>query len=88
MWKRFVDDTFVVIKTAYKEEFFNHINSIEEGIQFTAENTGTDGFMPFLDTLVTPQADGSLLATVYRKPTHTSDIYNGIATLPYQLNIV
>ena len=84
LWKRFVDDTFVVIKSAHKEEFFNHINSIEEGIQFTAENTRADGSVPFLDTLVTPQADGSLLTTVYRKPTHTNqylqwDSYHAIS---------
>ena len=30
--------------------------------------------MPFLDTLVTPQQEGTLTTSVYRKPTHT-DIY-------------
>ena len=38
LWKRFVDDTFV-IEAQYKEEFFQHINSIDENIKFTAENT-------------------------------------------------
>ena len=72
MWKRFVDDTFVVIQTSHKEEIFNHINSIEESIQFTAEDTQPDGSLPFLDVLVTPQADGTLSTSVYRKPTHTN----------------
>ena len=72
LWKRFVDDTFVVIEAQYKEGFFQHINSIDENIKFTAENTRADGAMPFLDTLVTPQSDRSLLTTVYRKPTHTN----------------
>ena len=72
LWKRFVDGTFVVIKTSHKEEFFKHINSIEESIPFTAEDTQTDGSLPFLDTLITPQADGTLSTSVYRKPTHTN----------------
>ena len=71
LWKRFVDDTFVVIKKCHQEEFFHHINSIEESIQFTAENTHADGTLPFLDVLVIPQPDGSLSTAVYRKPTHT-----------------
>ena len=71
LWKRFVDDTFVVIKRCHQEEFFKHINKIEETIQFTAENTHADGTLPFLDVLVIPQPDGSLATTVYRKPTHT-----------------
>ena len=70
--KRFVDDTFVVIQTSHKEEFFNHINSIEESIQFTAEDTQADGSLPFLDVLVTPQTGGTLSTSVYRKPTHTN----------------
>ena len=72
LWKRFVDDTFVILESQYKEEFFNHINSIDENIQFTAETTKADGSMPFLDTLLTPKSDGSLSITVYRKPTHTN----------------
>ena len=42
-------------KQNIKEEFFNHINAIEEKIQFTAETTRADGSIPFLDTLVTPK---------------------------------
>ena len=72
IWKRYVDDTFVILKTAYKEEFFHHLNSIEEKIQFTAENTRADGSLPFLDTLVTVEEDGSLSTSIYRKPTHTN----------------
>ena len=50
LWKRFVDDTFVILETEHKEEIFNHINSIEEKIKFTAETTKAYGSIPFLDT--------------------------------------
>ena len=72
LWKRFVDDTFVVIQTAHKDEFFHHINSLEDSIQFTVEDIQADGSLPFLDVLVTPQPDGTLSTSVYRKPTHTN----------------
>ena len=67
-----MDDTFVIQKTTHKEEFFQHLNSIEEKILFTAENTKADGSLPFLDTLVTVKEDGSLSTSIYRKPTHTN----------------
>ena len=72
LWKRFVDDTFVILETAYKEEFFHHINSLDSHIKFTVENTRDDGSIPFLDTLIKPNNDGSLQTKVYRKPTHTN----------------
>ena len=72
LWKRYVDDTFVIQEEQHHEEFLQHINSIDPNIRFTAETTRADGSMPFLDTLVTPQSDGSLATTVYRKPTHTN----------------
>ena len=35
------------------------------------EDNKDDGSIPFLDTIVKPEADGTLSITVYRKPTHT-----------------
>ena len=68
-WCRYVDDTFV--KEANKQGFLQHINSIDSAIRFTVEDNKEDGSIPFLDTIVKPEADGSLSITVYRKPTHT-----------------
>ena len=74
IWRRYVDDTFVVQKQAHKEEFFHHINTVGLSIQFTAEEPRPDGSIPFLDILVIPQTDGTFTTKVYRKPTHT-DLY-------------
>ena len=54
-WKRFVDDTFVIIKSSNKQEFLDHINSIDSNIQFTSEESREDGSMPFLDMLIIPK---------------------------------
>ena len=70
LWKRFVDDTFVILKKAHKEEFLTHINSVDNNIQFTTEEPGPDGSLPFLDILISPDKDGRLETSVYRKPTH------------------
>ena len=74
LWKRFVDDTFVVTESSRKEEFLNHINNMDPHIQFTTEDAKPDGFLPFLDTIELIQPDNSLLTSVYRKPTLT-DLY-------------
>ena len=74
LWKRFVDDTFTIIKSSEKERFLEHLNTIDPNIQFTSEECREDGSMPFLDILLTPREDGSLSTTVYWKPTHT-DLY-------------
>ena len=74
MWKRFVDDTFVVIESSRKEEFLDHINNKDPHIQFKTEDAKPDGSLPFLDTIVLIQPYNSLLTSVYRKPTHT-DLY-------------
>ena len=61
MWKRYVDDTFVIQQKSHKDT----------SIQFTVEEAGQDDSIPFLDILVTPKPDGTFTTKVYRKPTHT-----------------
>ena len=70
-WCRFVDDTFVIHKEANKQGFPQHINSVDPVIKFTVEDNKEDGSIPFLDTIIKPEVNGSLSITVYRKPTHT-----------------
>ena len=71
LWLRYVDDTFVVQKEAHKQNFLEHINCVYPAIRFTVEDNKEDGAIPFLDTIVKPEAGGRLSITVYRKPTHT-----------------
>ena len=74
IWKRYVDDTFVILQQSHRNEFLQHINSVAPPIIFTTEEIRLDGSMPFLDTLITPQKDETLSTSVYRKLTHT-DLY-------------
>ena len=61
---------FVVIESSKKEKFLEHINKMDPHIHFTAEDARADGSIPFLNTLVMPQPENSLITSVYRKPTH------------------
>ena len=40
VWYRYVVDTFVVIMTAFVEEFTDHINRQDKNIKFTREEGG------------------------------------------------
>ena len=64
IWHRYVDYTVVNQKEIHKQDFLQHINSVDSAIQFTVENNKEDGVIPFLDTIVKPEADGKLSATV------------------------
>ena len=79
IWKRYVDDTFVLQHQAHKE-FLQHINTVDLSIQFTVEEAKEDGSIPFLDPIIRPEADGTFTIGVYRKPTH-ADLY-----LPWDSN--
>ncbi len=71
IWKRYVDDTFVVISKFAARTFFAHLNSQNQAIKFTAEYEKLEGTLPFLDCLIVRDPDGKLQTTVYRKPTNT-----------------
>ena len=59
-WRRYVDDTFVIQNIEHKNQFLEHICSIDPHVQYTAENTRPNVPMPLLDTLDTPEQDRSL----------------------------
>ena len=69
---KFVDDSFEVVKKASLDALTDHMNQLDEtgNLKFTSEEE-SDNRLPFLDTLVHRNGDGSLSTSVYRKPTHT-----------------
>ena len=66
--------TFTIIESSHKNEFLEHINSIDKHIQFTGEDQRSGGAMPFLDILITPGEVESLSTSVFRKPTVSESI--------------
>jgi len=70
-WKRYVDDILTAIPSNQIQEFLNHLNSINENIQFTAE-IENERVIPFLDLKIHRKDDNSLSFSVYRKNTHTN----------------
>ena len=87
-WKRFVDDTFTILESSQKRAFLDHINSIDQHIQFTCKEQREDGSIPFLDVLVVPNQDGSLNSTVFRSPHILTCICSGTVTVHYHQSIV
>ena len=68
-WKRFVDDSFSIIKKTAINSFLNLLNDIDPNISFITE-LEQDNKISFLDTLTTRQGN-DLKIDVFRKPTHT-----------------
>ena len=68
-WKRYVDDSFCIIKSDAVASFHDSLNSIDQHISFTIEHE-FNGQLSFLDTLISSD-NGKLLVDIYRKPTHT-----------------
>ena len=69
-WKRYVDDTCTALEPELIKDFHQHLNSIEDSIQFTCE-IQEDGQLPFLDIKLKKEDDGTISTSVFRKKTHT-----------------
>ena len=70
MWLRYVDDTSVIQKEDHKQNFLEHINSVDLAIKCTVADNKGDAAIPFLNTTMKPVANGGLSIRVYRMPTH------------------
>ena len=68
---RYVDDTFAIQLKGHKQTFLEHINKMDLSIKFTVEGNQGNSAVPFLDTIDQPEADNTLVLTVYRRPMHT-----------------
>ena len=69
VWKRYVDDSFCIIKRNAVNSFHTTLNSIDSHISFTIEEE-SDQQIAFLDTLVS-RKNNTITIDVFRKATHT-----------------
>ena len=83
---KYVDDTFVIQREENKQNFQQHINSVDLAIQFTVKNNKEDGAIPFLGTIVKNRLMVSW-PLLYIGNLHTwTNIYSGTATSISQQN--
>ena len=72
-WRRYVDDTFTVVRKGKLNEIIAALNNFHQNISFTHE-IEDEGKMAFLDVLIMKEENGSVQTGVYRKATN-NDIY-------------
>ena len=89
VWFRYVDDTWSKVKKAESDQFFKHINEVDNNIKFTQEET-SENKLAFLDSLCEVLPDGSIETSVYRKPTHTDQylMFSSHHPIEHKLGVV
>ena len=93
-WRRFVDDTFVILdKDANVDNVIEILNSFDQDIIFTCEQENNNS-LPFLDILVTRKTTNkswtttsSFDTTIYRKTTYTGLITKWDSFVPYSYKV-
>ena len=70
VWKRYVDDTFCILRKGSTEELLHHLNGVRPIIKFTHFGAGRRRENPVPRQLLRRE-DGRLNVSACRKPTHT-----------------
>lgn len=84
LYKRYVDDCFLVFKhIAHVEKFLSFLNNQHPNIRFTKE-LENNGSIPFLDIMVR-RAENSIETSVYRKPTFTGLGLSFFSFIPFSI---
>ena len=65
-----MDETLVIQQAKHSQQLLQHINSQDLQIQLTIEEPNQKGALPFLNALVSPGPNYTLVTTVYRNPMH------------------
>ena len=86
IWKRYVDDTFSMVKKGKRNEIISILNSFHPNIKFTHEIEKEEQ-IAFLDVLLKREEDGTLQTSVYRKPTSNSIYIHWESYAPKQWKI-
>ena len=87
-WKRYVDDTFTAVRRYLVEKFHQHLNGVQERIEYTKEIEENNEIV-FLDVEVQKTSDGNFTTRVYRKLTHTGQYlhYDSYATMEHKRSV-
>lgn len=86
LWKRYVDDILAVIpceQLGDLDGLLLDLNTFHKNIQFTIEHE-TNSALPFLDVLIMKEG-GSVVTSVYRKPTHTNQYLKYTSNHPFHV---
>ena len=85
-WKRYVDDTYTVLRKDQAQKFTDYLNTVDKDIKWMTEGevvkdiegleNRTERGLAFLDTLSVINEDGTIKTRVYRKDTHTDQYLN------------
>ena len=90
VYKRYVDDCFLIFGSAQQSQvFFNYLNKQHHSIKFTMEEE-QNNILPFLDIKIIRKDDGFLSTSVFHKPTYSGLYLQWSSFVPkqYKLGLV